>query len=427
MNAIKRIVIENFQSHQKTVIEPATQGNLTVVVGPSDSGKTAIIRALRWLFYNIPQGTDFIRGGCKFARVSVEFESGHIVIRERSASKNQYKIIAPGAEAPEVFEGFGNNVPLEVIEITGVRPVTIGDTDYNLNLAEQLDGPFLGKSVSAGARAKVLGKLAGTEEIDYASKEIGTDLYRKNREIETLTTDLSNITASIKQYDYLPQLAEKIATLEQLFDTMRNAKKAREKLSILKHSLAQVAAEINTCNQNILRWQHLPTIESFARMADTANQKRINLINLSNQHKTLSGQISRNNETIKYYATIPEAEKAVVSINPLLQKKSQLKKLQSEFLTLQSGIEAASQSIRRLANLPKIEPVLAKINEITKKRTNLVNLKAELQRAIASQEEFRGAVVVWENRVNELEKAYHDALDLLGICPTCGQPVKKAA
>ncbi len=427
MNAIERIVIENFQSHQKTTIEPAIQGNLTVVVGPSDTGKTAIIRALKWLFYNTPNGIDFIRVGCKFARVSVFYESGHTVIRERSASKNQYKIIAPGVEAPEVFEGFGNNVPLEVSEITGVRPVMIGDLDLNLNLAEQLDGPFLGKSVSAGARAKVLGKLAGTEEIDFAGKELGTDLYRKNQDIKSWTSDLASIATSIKQYDYLPQLANKIASLEQLLDTAKKAEERRGQLVALKQSLAQVTTEINTCNQNILKWQHLPSIESFVRMADAAHQKRINIINLGNQNKALTVQISQNNDILKRYATIPEAEKTVLSIAPLLQKKEQLKKLQSENAALQSGIQTATQTIQKLGNLHKIEPVLVQINEVAKKRSSLINLKAELQKALNSQEEFRGVTVVWENRVNELEKAYHDALDALGICPTCGQPVKKAA
>jgi DNA repair ATPase RecN len=93
-NSIKQITVENFQSWKKGTIELAPNGQLTVLTGSSDSGKTAIgIRALRWLLYNIPQGTDFIRVGCTFARVSVLYESGHTVIRERSTSKNQYKII----------------------------------------------------------------------------------------------------------------------------------------------------------------------------------------------------------------------------------------------------------------------------------------------------------------------------------------------
>jgi ATPase involved in DNA repair len=125
---IQRIEIQNFQSHRNTVLEPGPGGQLTVVTGPSDSGKTAILRALRWLLYNVPQGTDFIRVGCTFAKVIVTLADGTEVERFRTPSKNQYAIRHPGAE-PQVYEGFGSTVPLEVQETLGVRPITIGDLE----------------------------------------------------------------------------------------------------------------------------------------------------------------------------------------------------------------------------------------------------------------------------------------------------------
>lgn len=151
INYLKKMTIENFQSHIKTTIEPAPPGQLTVITGPSDSGKTAILRALRWLFVNEPDGDSFIRASATFARVTAEYEGGGVVVRHRtSGGTNRY--IVNG----EKFEGFGRSgVPLEVKEITGVRPVKIGDMELNLNIAEQLSGPFLGSSVSAPARAKV--------------------------------------------------------------------------------------------------------------------------------------------------------------------------------------------------------------------------------------------------------------------------------
>ena len=76
MNPIKSIELQNFQSHVKTIIEPAGPGFLTVITGPSDSGKTAIIRALKWLLYNQPQGAEFTRTGCSMVREMVV--PGHV-------------------------------------------------------------------------------------------------------------------------------------------------------------------------------------------------------------------------------------------------------------------------------------------------------------------------------------------------------------
>ena len=52
MRYVRRITLENFQSHKHTEMEFGPE--LNVIVGPSDSGKSAIIRALKWVMYNEP-------------------------------------------------------------------------------------------------------------------------------------------------------------------------------------------------------------------------------------------------------------------------------------------------------------------------------------------------------------------------------------
>ena len=71
MRYIKRIILQNFQSHKYSVIE--LNEELNVIVGPSDSGKSAIIRGLKWALYNEPAGDYFIREGEREASVTVEF------------------------------------------------------------------------------------------------------------------------------------------------------------------------------------------------------------------------------------------------------------------------------------------------------------------------------------------------------------------
>lgn len=58
---LKRVRLENFQSHRNSVID--FDRGLNVIVGPSDSGKSAIIRAIKWALYNEPSGNYFIREG----------------------------------------------------------------------------------------------------------------------------------------------------------------------------------------------------------------------------------------------------------------------------------------------------------------------------------------------------------------------------
>ena len=51
---IQSVHIQNFQSHKNSTLEFSPGVN--IIVGTSDSGKTAIIRALRWVVWNRPSG-----------------------------------------------------------------------------------------------------------------------------------------------------------------------------------------------------------------------------------------------------------------------------------------------------------------------------------------------------------------------------------
>lgn len=315
MNPIFNVTIENFQSHKVTQITPARAGQMTVITGPSDAGKTAIIRALRWLLYNVPQGTDFIRHGASFARVTAEYASGHKVIRERSRSGyNRYIIVTPDGERQK-FEGFGNNVPLEVQQITGVSPVVIGDMEFNLNLAEQLDGPFLGKSVSAGARAKVLGKLAGTEEVDHAARTLGTDLYRKRQEEKRLATEAQELEEKIQAYSYLEHLGDAIAVINSLFQQLKTDIE-------LLNKLKQIAADIQKTREladkkaRIIATlnEHLTAVEPLLETVSQDAENKNRLGKLQAALTETRAALTRAKQTLTYTFSVDEAAGLVAQV-----------------------------------------------------------------------------------------------------------------
>ena len=59
MKYLKQITLKNFQSHKDSTIQ--LDRGLNAIIGPSDSGKSAIIRAIKWVLYNEPSGDFFIR------------------------------------------------------------------------------------------------------------------------------------------------------------------------------------------------------------------------------------------------------------------------------------------------------------------------------------------------------------------------------
>ena len=482
MNPIKEAIIENFQNHVKTTVKFAPSGQLTVVVGPSRSGKTAIIRALRWLLYNDPAGVSvpdwskpetekepsYCRVGATFMRVALKMESGHTVIRERTRATNRYKMLVPGEEKPNVFEGFGTGVPVEIHEITGVRPLKIGDRAININLAEQLDPPFLGrKTISAPERAKVLGKLAGTEEIDFASKQLGTDLHRRNQDEKRLVSEVAALEEKIKEYDWLPEAKKKIEALAMLVKEVKEAQVSRDKLAGLKEQLAGVDVRIAETQTILYRWRNLGNAEGHLSRATIQQYDKGLLVTLANNYWTYQKSIRACEKVIKQYAGLPEAEEklratqegidrakrlrslkancldaqemiqknrdvlgrlrslgAVESLlqnlNTLEQRKERLEGLSAKWTARNAAVVGTQKLVENLAGVEKADKILVNLYTNQEIKKNFISLKNCLRQLDQDIEKARGQAVMWENRVSELEGGYHDLLESAGVCPLCG-------
>lgn len=74
---IKQLNIQNFQSHVDTTLEFSDGCN--IIVGNSDSGKTAIIRALRWLVFHKPTGDEMRSHWGGKTKVELFIDDAHVV------------------------------------------------------------------------------------------------------------------------------------------------------------------------------------------------------------------------------------------------------------------------------------------------------------------------------------------------------------
>jgi len=92
---IRRIILKNFMSHEETVIELAD--GVTVLTGPNNTGKSAVVEALRCIVEN-PPSKELIRHGAQKAEVAVELDSGETIVWERTYTYPLYKIIKGNIE-----------------------------------------------------------------------------------------------------------------------------------------------------------------------------------------------------------------------------------------------------------------------------------------------------------------------------------------
>ena len=105
---IEKLQIKNFQSHKDSTLEFSPGVN--VIVGSSDSGKSAIIRGLRWLAYGKPRG-DSMRswwGG----DITITVQLSDCEITRKKGSTNTY-FLNKGQNTTE-FNAIGHEVPQEI-------------------------------------------------------------------------------------------------------------------------------------------------------------------------------------------------------------------------------------------------------------------------------------------------------------------------
>ena len=217
--------IYNFQSHNKTEIDFSPHVN--IITGSSNSGKTAILRALNWVINNRPLGTSFIRKGQDKTKIVlfVDEKGRKIGIsRFRDNIDNYYAIAAENTDAR--FEAIGSNVPKEISDVLNFS---------DINIQEQLSPYFLVLD-SPGKIALFLNSITHLNEVD----EIVSLLSSKLRVVEHETVGLEEQLVVIqKELDEIIKL-----DLEGFEEDLRIANRFLKEIDELKSSCVQLSSLI---------------------------------------------------------------------------------------------------------------------------------------------------------------------------------------
>ena len=133
---LKKVLIENFQSHKKSEFDFVPGVN--VIIGASDTGKSAIFNAINWVATNRPLGESFRSEWGGDTKVTIHTSSDEQVGRNRTQSTNEYVINNTPLTA------FKSDVPQAVLDVLQLDSYSI---------QSQMDSPFL-LSLSPGEPLK---------------------------------------------------------------------------------------------------------------------------------------------------------------------------------------------------------------------------------------------------------------------------------
>lgn len=195
---INSITLKNFQSHKDTHIE--FHSGVNAIVGLSDSGKTAILRALNWVVNNKPSGDAFTSHWGGDCVVTIELWDGTTVSRGRTKTDNYYSLNG------EMYRAFGQDVP---------EPVRKAFNMNEINIQAQMDAPFL-LSSGPGGVAQILNRVANLDVIDKAISSIRKQKLRADGDLKAEEARVEQLHADFEKFGYLAELEEAISALESL-------------------------------------------------------------------------------------------------------------------------------------------------------------------------------------------------------------------
>lgn len=425
MSSIKRLIIDNFQSHQHTEVEFGL--GLNVVVGPSDFGKSALVRALRWVLYNEPRGANFIRVGAKVCQVKIEMDDGTIVTRLRSTTgKNQYLLKMPDQEEL-VFEGFGSDVPVEIMQVTGVRKIIIDEhSKVELNLASQLEGPFL-LAENGALRAKVIGQLGGVHILDWAQRSVNTELRRLGEQEKRTQEELEQLADSLKAYEHLPELEKKIEQTTYLIGQIEKDAQKVEELTALQRDWEENKKALAGVEQVLSVMTRLEQAEERCRQLVECSQQYGSLVNLQLEINQVTKQFAWVDRVIVDTDQVSLIDKKLQKGDPLVHQWKDLNQVASELEQITSHLKKISFIAEQTKELAAVEKQLTDIEE-QRQRWKVYH---ELEQDWREHENaFRGTCLAAERYQKEIDQHLQDFREFLlkiGKCPVCFGELDQAA
>ena len=261
---IRKIVLENYMAHIRTVIEPA-QG-LTVLIGPNNCGKSAIIHALEMICYNSDAADYAIRHGAKKAVVTIETQdedgSIHTVAWWRTAKSAGY--IIDGREISGMGKG---KIPDDLHEHLRMPMIEsgAGGKEFLLHFGLQKSPIFLLDDPASRA-AQFFASATDADKLMQMQKAHQQKAINAKRDKEKLDSEVEQLDRQLEALSPLPILSKGLNDLE---DDHRKLNELATAIGSIGQSVQAMERVEKHVAVNGLQIKSLASLQNPPTLADT--------------------------------------------------------------------------------------------------------------------------------------------------------------
>jgi len=404
---IQSLRIKNFQSHKDTAIE--FHNGINAVVGSSDQGKSAVLRALLWAVNNRPSGTDDILShwardekGKIIEGMAVGIRTNHgNVTRQRTEKDNEYVLFDSSFEGREakIFKAINRDVPQDIQDFFRLTDV---------NIQTQHDAPFL-LSASAGDVAKYFNKIVRLDIIDKVLSGVESKRRDQNKKIKTLEAEHAELEKELQSYDWIDTAEPLVKKFDRIF-------KQLEIDIYQKSELEEAIAEFRVARKKI---KTLPDVTTAKKIISELETIEAGCKTIERDMRLLACDI----DDWRDWRFRTKIWKAV----------GPGKKLVENLETIQKVIEDAEADVEDLENQIHVYREEKKNSKLPFDKDVANKIIAEfdsIRPDYAKLRELNDQINDWSAADAKVKK-HEEEKELLTksmpkTCPTCGQPMKGA-
>jgi DNA repair ATPase RecN len=326
-----KVRIENFQSIERADLEVS---GLTVVVGKSNIGKSALVRAIKGALRNA-EGTDFVRKGTKHTEVELDDENGFHLIWRKGENVNDYEI---------------NSVPLtkvgrgapEEIERAGFRDIiaSTGKTKVAPQIADQFFPIFL-LDKSGAVTAEVISDVSRLNVIQKATKDCKKDLRDSKATKKVREQDVEIAERRLGNFDGLDAAEKCVLRASEAAQEVQALEAEIEALKAYQERLEAIQSEIDALES--VTEVAVPNFDEVSEMSEQVRELEV----LQERMKMLADKVRPLKGALKDLdiPDLGDLEDLSAEVEDVAGYQKQKKTLDEEIKALEGRVRDAQKEI----------------------------------------------------------------------------------
>lgn len=396
-----RVSVKDYQIIKQAILD--FKPGLTSIIGPSNNGKSSILKAIKSAVYTEPGSTP-IRTGAQSYIVGIQ-DNGHTVVYQKKDGSSKYLV------DDKSYSKFGLSTPEEVSTALNIRELILNGNKVQLNFWNQMDKPFL-LDKSAGELFKFILDSGENDQLSSVLKAMVTDRQSLNKEADNLQGQITALEDSIdkqqKESDKLVPVIEKANNLidkKSKYDELNKLKELIQNYFILDKRIEEHETDLKIIKDKEKIYSKL-NLKLFKNKLDINKD-----IEDYNQNET---------QILNVYNDIVNTQNMLDILNRLkLSELSYLINKIDEYKIILNDIEKYSDVILKLTKAIPSKTLIDKI-PLVENRNKIFDIIEKLYSFSEREFEILNELENLEssyNKIKEIEK-------LFKVCPLCGQALE---